>query len=81
MPRGRVNKYGFGDRPSFITKEEANDSYQQLQIFMKDILLPIAVQTKAIIITNGTNADSLAISIGKMAKDLYAQSGNNELPF
>lgn len=48
---------------------------------MKECILPLAIQTKAIIITEGTNACSLATTIGKMASDVFNQSTEDTLPF
>jgi len=48
---------------------------------MKECILPLAIQTKAIIITEGINSCSLATTIGSMASDIFKQTTGSELPF
>jgi len=50
-------------------------------MFMKECILPVSIQTKAIIITEGINSCSLATTIGRMASDVFQQTTGLELPF
>jgi len=50
-------------------------------MFMKECILPLAIQTKALIITEGINTCSLATTIGSMAYDVFKQTTGGELPF
>lgn len=49
--------------------ELALKSYQQLKMFIKDTLIPLAIENKAIIITSGLNDCSLASAVSSMADD------------
>jgi len=50
-------------------------------MFMKECILPLAIDTKAIIITEGINTCTLATTIGSMACDIIKQSVGNDPPF
>jgi len=52
-----------------------------MKMFMKECIIQIALKTKAIIITEGINACSLATTIGSMARDIFGQTTGDELPF
>jgi hypothetical protein len=55
---------------SFSTNSEGIEAERNLDIFTKDVLIPLCIKTKAIVICTPTRACSLGMSFGKAASFL-----------
>ena len=62
----------FGVLPflSFSTNAEGIEAERKLDLFTKEVLIPLCVKTKAVVICNPTSACSLGMSFGKAARFL-----------
>lgn len=62
------------------SKDEALKTMNKISMFVKEHIIPIAIQNNAIIITSGYNGCSLTNAIGREALDIKLQYGG-VLPF
>jgi hypothetical protein len=72
------NAYGNSD--SFLSREDATTAGRRLTNFFKEVLLPLAAETNAIIITSGSSQDILALTLGEVLPLFRARYGG-KLPF
>lgn len=75
------NNFSYGFKQSFEKEDDAMKSFQQLKMFMKECIIPLAIRTKALIITEGINKCSLATTFGSMAQDIFKQRTGDDLQF
>lgn len=66
--------------PPEKNRDEALKTMNKISMFVKEHIIPLAIQNNAIIITTGCNSCCLVNSIGKEALDVKLQKGGI-LPF
>jgi hypothetical protein len=70
----------FGNGPSFIIRNEATQACRRLSNFFKEVLLPLAAESNAIIICPARNDDQLSTTLAECMPLFTAKSGG-KLPF
>ena len=69
-----------GSSDSFRTSKDASEACRRLTAFFKTVLLPLAAETNAIILTTGMSDDIMALTLASVLPLFEAQHGG-QLPF
>jgi hypothetical protein len=69
-----------GPTHSFLTRKEATEASRQIEHFFKEVLLPLAAETNAIILCDGKNTDELSSTLTRVLP-LFAAKAGGKLPF
>ena len=69
-----------GNAESFTSREEATQATRRLTSFFKEVLLPLAAETNAIILTSGQTSDLPSVALAEVLPAFGAKYGG-KLPF
>ena len=71
--KGRVDS--LMDAPPEINQEDLNRTEAQMLLFIKHCVLPVAMQTKALILVGGCNDDTLGMAVQKVMGPIQVRMG------
>ena len=61
--------------PGALNIHDVNATETQLMLFVKECILPVAMQTKALILVGGCTDDSLAMAVQKVMEPIQNRMG------
>jgi hypothetical protein len=63
--------------PPELNIDDINTTESQIMLFVKECILPVALQTRALILVGGCNDDSLAMAVQKVLGPIQNRMGKN----